>query len=83
MTGTTEIDLRKCYTKEERDALFAAYIDALDKNDDEAANHILKQMPIHPHWAKIVLEVFGREALENNFNITEANRVLGEGWADG
>lgn len=83
MTTTTEIDLRKVYTQEEQSALFDAYIDALDNNDDDAANQISAQMPIHPHWAKIILKVFGREFLEKYFNVTEADRILGEGWMNG
>lgn len=83
MTTTTEIDLRKNYTQEELDALYDSYIAALDSDDGDEADRIVEQMPIHPHWARIVLKVFGREALLKNFNITEANRVLGEGWMNG
>lgn len=83
MTAITEIDLHRAYTQEEQDALFDAYIDALDSNNDEAARYVLAQMPIHPHGAKIILKVYGREFLEKHFNITEATRVLGEDWMNG
>lgn len=83
MTTTTEVDLKRSYTQEELDALFDAYIEALDNDDDEAADRILEQTPIHPHWAKITLKVIGREFLEKYFNLTEANKAFGEGWMDG
>lgn len=52
MATTSNVDLNRIYTKEERDALFDAYTDALARKDDEAADHILEQMPIDPDWAK-------------------------------
>ena len=82
MTTTTEIDLNKVYTQEEQDAMFDAYVEAVEKGEDDKANHILEQMPIHPRWAKIVRDVMGKDELVSNYNITEANRVFGEGWVN-
>lgn len=83
MTTATEINLKRVYTQEEQDALFDAYIQAIDDGDDEARQHIAAQMPLEPDWAKCIFKVMGREFLEEHFNLTEANRVFGERWMDG
>lgn len=80
MTAAMEIDLQKQYTEEEREALFIAYADALGRGDDDAADRYLEELPINPRWAKIILDVMGRDFLLENFNITHANEVFGEGW---
>lgn len=77
-----EIDLNRHYTEEERDAMFDAYIKACESGKDEEANEILSHMPLHPRWAKIVAEVYGKNYLREHFNITHANEVYGEGWLD-
>lgn len=82
MTTTTKVDLQKVYSAEEQDAMFDAYIEALERDDDDEADRILEEMPIHPRWAKIILDVLGKDELVNNFNITEANRVFGENWVN-
>lgn len=82
MTTTTKIDLQKSYTVEEKDAMLEAYADALERGDDEAADHILDEMPIDAYWAKSIRNVMGADYLKEHFNITEANRVFGEGWLD-
>lgn len=83
MSTVTEIDLRKSYTAEERDALFDALMDACEAGDREEERRLLRQMPIHPRWAKIIADVIGKEFLLKHFNITYANEVHGEGWLDG
>lgn len=76
----SEIDLQKSYTAEERDAMLDAYADACGADDYEEADKILEQMPVHPRWAKIIADVVGKDFLVENFNITYANEVFGEGW---
>ena len=83
MTTMTEIDLQRKYTAEERDAMFEAYADACGSGDHEEAKKILKYMPVHPRWAKIIANVVGKEFLVDHFNITHADEVYGEGWLDG
>jgi hypothetical protein len=83
MTTATEIDLHRSYTDEETDAMFDAFCEALENGNDEEANRILEQMPLHPRWAKIIRDNHGVEYLKENFNITEANRVFGERWLNG
>lgn len=78
-----EVDLKRKYTEEEQDAIFDAYIAALEAGDAEKANKVAALMPIHPRWAKIVAEVVGKEYLVSNFNITQADEVYGEGWLNG
>ncbi len=82
-TATVEIDLHRKYTAEERDEMLEALADALEAGDDEAANKLVRQMPVHPQWAKIIVELFGKEYLLRTFNITRANEEFGEGWLDG
>lgn len=83
MASTTEVDLTRKYTFEERDAMVDAYADALDEGKRKEAHEIVKHIPIHPRLAKIIAEVIGKDFLVKNFNITYANDVLGEGWMDG
>lgn len=83
MTTATEIDLRREYTEEERDAMFIAYAEACGRGDREVADRILEEYPINHRWAKIILEVMGKDYLLENFNITHATKILGEGWMDG
>jgi|GEM_PF-2695048 hypothetical protein len=83
MTTMTEIDLQRKYTIEERDAMLEAYADACGAGDYEEADKIIVHMPINPRWAKIIAKVMGKEYLLENFNITYANEVLGEGWLNG
>jgi acyl-CoA reductase-like NAD-dependent aldehyde dehydrogenase len=80
MTAAMELDLQRKYTAEERDALLESIADALEAGDDEAADKLARQMPVHPRWAKIIADVYGKEYLLKKFNITHANEVLGEGW---
>ncbi len=87
MTAMTEVeaevDLRRRYTAGERDALFEAYAEACGEGDYARADKIIVHMPINPRWAGIIARVMGKEYLEENFNITYANEVLGEGWLNG
>lgn len=83
MTSTTEIDLQRKYTAEERDAMFEAVADACGIGDHEGASKIIRQMPIHPRWAKIIADVIGKEFLVEHFNVTHADEVYGEGWLNG
>ncbi len=80
---TEAIDLKRKYTEEERDALFDAYADACGTGDHEKAMQILQHMPLHPRWAKIIADVVGKDFLVENFNITHADEVYGEGWLNG
>ncbi len=82
MTSAAEIDLQRKYTAEERDALLEALADALEAGDDEKANRLVRQMPVHPRWAKIIANVCGKEYLVKRFNLSHANEVYGEGWLD-
>jgi hypothetical protein len=82
MTATMEVDLQRRYTAEERDALFEAYAEACGRGAHEEAAAIIKQMPINPRWAKIIADVVGKDFLLENFNITYANEIHGEGWLD-
>jgi acyl-CoA reductase-like NAD-dependent aldehyde dehydrogenase len=80
MTAMMETDLQRKYTAEERDALLESIADALEAGDNEEANRLVRQMPMHPRGAKIIADVFGKEYLLRKFNITHANEVYGEGW---
>lgn len=84
MTTATapEYDLQRKYTEEERDAILDAYGDACIEHDYEKADRIIREMPIHPRWAKIIADVMGKEFLLEHFNITHATEVYGEGWLD-
>lgn len=77
-----EVDLTRHYTEEERDALYEACMDALLAGDQEESDRILRVMPIHPRWAKIAAEVYGKEFAKRSFNLTHADEVYGEGWLD-
>lgn len=77
-----EVDLQRHYTEEERDVLFDAYADACAKHDLDEAERLAEIMPLTPNWAKIIAKVMGKDYLRENFNITHANEVLGEGWLD-
>lgn len=81
-----EVDLNRRFTEEERDALFEAVADAcgegLATGDCTEAERLVRHYPINPRWAKIIAEVYGKEYLLANFNITYATDVLGEGWLD-
>jgi hypothetical protein len=79
----TELDLHRKYTAEERDALLEAALDASMAGDSEEADRLIRKMPIHPRWAKIIADVYGNEFLTENFNITHANEVYGEDWLNG
>ena len=79
-TATVEIDLHRKYTAEERDEMLEALADALEAGDDEAANKLVRQMPVPPHWAKIIAEIFGKEYLLRTFNLSHADEEYGEGW---
>ncbi len=83
MTIAAELDLRRKYTREERDGLLEAVADALDAGDNEEAERLVRQMPVHPRWAKIIADVFGKEYLAERFNVTHADEVYGEGWLHG
>lgn len=75
-----EVDLKRTYTSEERDAMFEAYAEACGNRDKVEAKKILEHMPVSPRWAKIIADVMGKEYLRENFNITYANEVYGEDW---
>ncbi len=81
-TTLTEADLKRKFTEEEMDALYEKTMDAVAAGNDEEADRLVKLMPIHPRWAKIIAEVYGKEYLLENFNITHATEVFGEGWLD-
>lgn len=80
MTTASEADLKKSYTAEERDAMLEAAADACGIGDYDEADKIIRQMPIHPRWAKIIADVAGKDFLLKHYNITHANEVYGEGW---
>jgi hypothetical protein len=80
MTAMMETDLQRKYTAEERDTMFEAFADACGIDDHEEIDRLLSVMPINPRWAKIIAKVMGKEYLRQNFNITYANEVYGEGW---
>jgi hypothetical protein len=84
MTTATEpeVDLQRKYTEEEREALFDAYFDACGDEDPTESDRLLELLPVTPHWAKIIVKVMGKDYLLENFNITYATEVLGEGWLD-
>jgi hypothetical protein len=75
-----EVDLQRKYTAEERDAMFEAYAEACGAGDRVEVDRLLAEMPIYPRWAKIIAKVMGKKYLRENFNITHANEVYGEGW---
>ncbi len=83
MTTALDIVLQRKYTAEERDAMFDAYIRACETDNDAEAGKLLREMPIHPRWAKIIAKVMGRDYLQGHFNITYADEVFGEGWLNG
>jgi hypothetical protein len=80
MTTATEVDLQRKYTAEEREALFEEIYCALEAKDDATADRLVKHVPIHPRWAKIVAGVYGKEYLLKHFNLSHANEEFGEGW---
>lgn len=85
MTAVTEVepevDLHRKYTAEEREALYNEYFDSCGGNREEAIRR-LRGVPIPPRWAKFIAELMGKEYLRENFNITHADEVFGEGWLD-
>lgn len=80
MTSTMDVDLKRKYTAEERDGMLEAIADACGAGDCVEADRLVRHLPMHPRWAKIVADVFGKEFLLEKFNITHANEVYGEGW---
>ncbi len=80
MTSALAVDLQRRYTAEERDAILDAATDACGEGDYAEADRIIRQMPIHPRWAKIIADVAGKDFLLKHYNITHANEVYGEGW---
>ena len=80
MTSAMEVDLKRKYTAEERDSMLEAIADACGAGDCAEADRLVRYLPMHPRWAKIVADVFGKEYLLEKFNITHANEVYGEGW---
>jgi hypothetical protein len=82
MTTAMEVDLKRKYTAEERDAILEAATDACGVGDYTEADRMIKQMPIHPRWAKIIADVIGKEFLVKHFNVTHADEVYGERWLD-
>ncbi len=83
MTSSTKIAPQTKYTEEERDAIFDAAINASLAGNNEEADRLIKIMPIHPRWAKIIAEIYGKDFLLKYFNITRANELYGEGWLNG
>lgn len=83
MTTATLVDLQKKYTAEERDAMFDSYADACGAGNYAEAKQMLRHMPVHPRWAKIIADVVGKDFLVEHFNITHADEVYGEGWLNG
>ncbi len=83
MTSALKVNPQKKYTAEERDRILEAYADACGDGNYEGADKIIREMPIHPRWAKIIADVIGKEFLLKYFNITHANEVYGEEWLHG
>ncbi len=81
-TTLSEADLKRKYTEEERDAMFEATMDAVAAGNGTEANRLVRMMPIHPRWAKIIAEVNGKAYLLTHFNVTRADELYGEGWLD-
>jgi hypothetical protein len=77
-----EVDLKRHYSAEERDAMFHAIIRAMEVGDQAEADRLLDIMPIHPRWARITAEVYGKNFARETFNLTHADEVFGEGWLD-
>jgi hypothetical protein len=82
MTTAMEADLQRKYTTEERDALFDEYFDAMERKDEAEMDRLGPILPVDAHWAKIIAKIFGKDYLLENFNITYATEILGEGWLD-
>lgn len=59
------------------------YLDAMDRDaSDEEIRVIMKKIPISPRRALFLKKFYGKEFVTREFNISEADAALGEGWLD-
>lgn len=63
------------------DALEAVWA-ARDSGDKELYEELSRELPVIPHFAKIMVSVYGKEFVQKNFNLTWADDAYGEGWID-
>lgn len=58
-------------------------LEALEAGDHEKLREVGPRLPIDPIWARGYKRMFGKEALlAAGFNLSEANKEMGEGWID-
>lgn len=81
---TTEATTKRVYP--DNTAILDAaeeYFAALDRDaPDEEIRAIIKKIPIRPEKALSIKKLYGKEFLLEEFNLSEADAVLGEGWLD-
>lgn len=77
-----ELNLKRKYTAEEREAMYEAIAMASETGDSEEEERLVMLLPLHPRLAKIVAKVNGKQHLLEHFNISHADEVFGEGWLD-
>ncbi len=59
------------------------YFAAVARNaPDEEIQTIVKKVPISPEKALSFKKLYGKEFLVREFNLSEADAVLGSGWLD-
>ena len=59
------------------------YFAALERNaPEEEMRTIMKKIPIRPEKALSFKKLYGKEFLIREFNLSEADAALGEGWLD-
>lgn len=81
-TASEYVGLTRKMTWEEQKELLGRVFDAVEQGDDDAANSLVKQLPLLPGLAKVAYGYRGREYCEQRFNLSEANEEFGEGWMD-
>jgi hypothetical protein len=71
------------FTAEEFSDLARRASEAYGRKDWDEFDQLAKTIPFHPLVAKAIKNVYGKEELlSGDYDLTEANLVLGEGWLD-
>ena len=81
---TTEATAKRTYP--DNTALLDAadeFFAAIERNaSHDELREIMMKVPISPEKALSFKRLYGKEFLLEEFNLSEANAVLGEGWLD-
>ncbi len=71
------------FTKDEYDTLASEINAAIDRNDDETTNRLIKKLPMDANVLMAFASVYGKELIKDiDFDLTQANMKFGEGWLD-